>query len=153
MILKFPWAQEPILWPFENSIQFLVRCKFLIDEVETISWESEAKYPKLFKSKLGHRKLLRKWFWSCVELRSECSERLKKTFFSFCKFLSDEVETVFWESETEPSRSIKFKVGHSKLYRKWLWSYHELKNECFARLKWTFFSFLQYLSEEVETIF
>ena len=36
--------------------------KFLSDEVETIFWESKAKRSKLFKSKSGHRKLLRKWF-------------------------------------------------------------------------------------------
>ena len=41
---------------------FSVFCKFLSDEVETIFWESEAKRSKLFKSKFGYRKLLRKWF-------------------------------------------------------------------------------------------
>ena len=49
---------------------FLVSYKFLIDVVETIFWESEAKHQNLFKSKFGHRKLLilRKWFWSYLEL-------------------------------------------------------------------------------------
>ena len=37
----------------------------------------------------------------------------------FCKFLSDEVEAIFWESETEPSRSFKFNVGPRSLLRKW----------------------------------
>ena len=36
--------------------------KFLSDEIESIFWESKAKRSKLFKSKFGHRKLLRKWF-------------------------------------------------------------------------------------------
>ena len=62
---------------------FSVFCKFLSDEVETIFWESEAKRSKLFKSKFGYRKLLRKWFWSYIELKNECSERLKRAFFSF----------------------------------------------------------------------
>ena len=62
---------------------FSVFCKFLSDEVETIFWESEAKHSKLFKSKFGHRKLLRKWFWSYLELKNECSERLKRAFLSF----------------------------------------------------------------------
>ena len=62
---------------------FSVFCKFLSDEVETIFWESEAKCSKLFRSKFGHRKLLRKWFWSYLELKNECSERLKRAFFSF----------------------------------------------------------------------
>ena len=34
--------------------------KFLSDEAETVFWESEAKRLKLFQSKFGHRKLLRK---------------------------------------------------------------------------------------------
>ena len=41
---------------------FTVSCKFLRDEVEITFSESEAKRPNLFKSKFGHRKVLRKWF-------------------------------------------------------------------------------------------
>ena len=62
---------------------FSVFCKLLCDEVETVSWESEVKRSKLFKSKFGHRKLLIKWFWSHLELKNECSVRLKRVFFSF----------------------------------------------------------------------
>ena len=65
-----------------------VFCKFLIDEVETVFWEKETKWGKLFKSRFSHRKLLRKWFWGYLELKSECSERFKKTCFSFFKFFS-----------------------------------------------------------------
>ena len=167
-----------------------------------IFWKSEAKHQKLFKSKFGYKKLLRKWFWSYLDLKNECSERLKKAFFRlfaifwvtkskpfswkvrqnikncldqnlvigsflengfeatltsksnvlsvwkehfsvFCKFLSDVVETVSWESKTEPSRSFKLKVGHRRFFRKWFWSYLELKNEWSERLKRAFFSFLQ----------
>ena len=41
---------------------FTVFCKFLRDQVDITFKESEAKCPKLFKSKFGHRKFLRKWF-------------------------------------------------------------------------------------------
>ena len=41
---------------------FSVFCTFLSNEVETIFWESEAKDSRLFKSKFGQRKLLRKRF-------------------------------------------------------------------------------------------
>ena len=61
---------------------FSVFCKFLSDEVETIFWESEAKHSKLFKSKFGHRKLLRKWFQRYFQLKTECSERLKRALLS-----------------------------------------------------------------------
>ena len=36
--------------------------KFLKGEVETVFRENEAKRSIIFKSKFGHRKLLRKWF-------------------------------------------------------------------------------------------
>ena len=41
---------------------FTVFCKFLHDEVEITFKKSEAKCPKLFKSRFRHRKVLRKWF-------------------------------------------------------------------------------------------
>ena len=71
------------------------------DEVETIFSKSKAKRLKLFKEKLDHRKLLRKWFSYYVELKNECSERLKKAFSSFFKFLGKEVETVFQKREAK----------------------------------------------------
>ena len=39
---------------------FTVFCKFLRDQVEITFRESEAKCPDLFKSRFGHRKVLRK---------------------------------------------------------------------------------------------
>ena len=42
---------------------FFFSWKFLKDEGETIFWEIEAKCSKLFKSKFGHRIVLKKWFW------------------------------------------------------------------------------------------
>ena len=62
-------------------------CKFLSDEVETIFWESKAKRSELFKSKFAPRKLFIKWFWSYLEPKNECSERLKRAFFSFLQIL------------------------------------------------------------------
>ena len=56
--------------------------KFLSDVVETIFRESEAKRWKLFPSNFGHRKLLRKCFWSYIEPKNKCSEHLKTAFFS-----------------------------------------------------------------------
>ena len=71
------------------------------DEVETIFSKSKAKRLKLFKEKFDHRKLLRKWFSYYVELKNECSERLKKAFSNFFKFLGEEVETVFRKREAK----------------------------------------------------
>ena len=51
---------------------FSVFCKFLTDKVETVSWINETKRSKLFNSKCDHKKL-----------KNECTERLKRAFFSF----------------------------------------------------------------------
>ena len=60
---------------------------FLNEEVETIFKECEAKLSKLFKSKFGHRKLLRKLFWSYLYLKKERPERLKKRFSIFLQII------------------------------------------------------------------
>ena len=65
---------------------FLGFCKSLIDKVETIFWESKAKCSKLFKSKFSHRKLVRKWFLSYIELKKNVPGVWKMRFSVFCKF-------------------------------------------------------------------
>ena len=130
---------------------FSVLYKFLSGKAETFFWEIEAKHWKLFKSKFGHKKLLRKWFWSYLELKSECSERLKSASFnvwkvllsSFSKLLTGEVESLSWESEAKRSKLFKSKFGRTKLLKKWFWRYLEHKNDCSVRLKRAFFIFLE----------
>ena len=45
-------------------------CTFLNDEVETLFRKSKAKPSKLYKFNVGHRKYFRKWFWSCLEMKT-----------------------------------------------------------------------------------
>ena len=122
---------------------FLVFWRFLSDEVETIFWEIERNCSKLFQSKFGHKKLLRKPLWSYLQLKTECWVLEKSILCFFCKFFIEEVETTFWESGAKHSKLFKWKFGHRNVLRKWFWSYLELKNECCDRLKRAFFSFLQ----------
>ena len=68
----------------------------------------------------------------------------KELFSAFCKFLSDEVETVFWKREAKRSRLFKWKFGHKNFLRKWFWRNLELKNECSELLKRAFLSFWQF---------
>ena len=76
---------------------FSVFSKALRDKIPTFFSKPERKRSELSKSKLAHMNLLEKWFWSYLELKKECCERLKRSFFSFSTFLSDEVEAIFWE--------------------------------------------------------
>ena len=119
---------------------FSVFCKFLSDEVETISWESEPNRSKLF----GQRNLLIKWFWRYLDLKNGLCEHFKRFFFSvICKFLSDEVGTIFWESEAKCLRLFKSKFERSKVLRKWFWSCLQLKNVCCEGFKRALFCFLR----------
>ena len=95
---------------------FYVFRKFFSDKIETIFWESEAKRSKRFKSKIGYRKFLGKSFGSYLQLKNECFECLKRLFF---KFLSDEVETISWESEPNRSKLFESKFGQRNLLVKW----------------------------------
>ena len=62
---KYFWTdvepKKPMFWAFEK-VTFQVFFKFLSEEVGNIFWKSQRKRPKLFKSKFGHKKLLKKWF-------------------------------------------------------------------------------------------
>ena len=80
MVLEQTWAQKQNFWVFEKS-NFQLFCKFLTDEIETTFRKSEAKCSKLFNWKFRHNNLLTKWFWRNLELKNECSERLKKPIF------------------------------------------------------------------------
>ena len=67
----------------DGKMDFSFFCKSFNDEVERICWKSVAKHSKLFKSIFGDMKLLRQWFWSCLDLKNGCCECLKRAFFSF----------------------------------------------------------------------
>ena len=75
----------------------------------------------------------------------------KGHFSVSCEFLSDEVETIFRETETRNQKLLKSKFGHRKLIRKLFCSSLELKNECSEPLKKTLLSFCEVLGDEVET--
>ena len=95
---------------------FSVFCKFLSDEVETIFWESEAKLLKLFKSKFGHRKLLRKWFRSYLELKNECCEHLKRAFFSFLQVFEGRSWICFLVKRGNAAKTLSIKSNLLKAF-------------------------------------
>ena len=77
------------------------------DEVETIFWESETKHSRLFKSKFGRRSFLENGFKATLSSKANVLSVWKEHFLDFCKFLSEGVETIFWESEAKRSTLFK----------------------------------------------
>ena len=137
-----------IIQPYSEE-HYSVFFKFLSDELETLYRESEA---EPFKFKFGHRKLLGKWFQSDLGIKNEYSEHMGMAISVFYKVLSDKVETVVWESETEPSRPFIFKVGHRKLLENGFEGTLGSKTNVLRTGNNIFQSFA-ILSDEVETIF
>ena len=89
---------------------FSTFCKFLSDELQTISWESHAKCEDLFQSKFGHQNLLRKWFWSNLGLKTECCQRFKRAFFSFFQVFVWQRWNHFLRKWGKASNSILIKI-------------------------------------------
>ena len=82
-------------------------------------------------------------FGSYLEVKNECFGRLEMSFFTFLqifKWLS--WNRFFWKRKERHLKLCKFKLAHRKHFRKWSWSYLELKNKCSELLIMTFFSFL-----------
>ena len=102
-------------------------------------WEIKLKRPKLFKSKLGHSKLLKKWFWNYLELKNEYCQRLKWAFFIF-------VQVFEWRSWNH------FLVIGSVLENGFEAPFSS-KTNVLRVWKEHFLSFLQVLNDKVATLF
>ena len=100
-------------------------------------------------SKLATKSILHNSFEATLRSKRNTVSIWKWSFWSFCKFLGDEVETVFWESEAKHWRLLKSKVSHRKHFRNLFWSYLEVKNQCPGLLEKAFFTFLKFLNDEV----
>ena len=90
---------------------FSVFCKFLIEEVETIFGENEAKHLKLFNSVIWS--FLENGFEATLSSKMNVSSVWKGHCSVFWKLLSDEVETVFWESEAKHQNFLIWSYGAS----------------------------------------
>ena len=111
---------------------FAVFWKFLSDEVKTIFWESEGKRSKLFKSKFGHKKLLRKWFRSYLELKNKCYERLKRAFFSFLQIFGWQSWNLFLGKRENVAKNFSIKSALFRVFYKVLCSIFEYKFSVFS---------------------
>ena len=128
--------------------------RFLSDKFGTILWESEGKRSRLFKSDFRYRKLVRKWFWSYLEFKSGCSERLKRAFLRFFKN--------FWVTTLKPFAE-KLRQGFQNYLNRSLVIQSFLENGFEATLSsktnvvsvWKEHCsvFCKFLIDEVETIF
>ena len=62
-------------------------------------------------------------------------------FFIFLLIFESRRLNCFLEKRDKVLKPLKSKFNHSKVFRKWFWSYLELKNKCYGCLKMIFFGF------------
>ena len=151
MVLKRPWNQERMFWTFGKQIYSF--WQVLSDEVETFFWGVEAKHETLFKSKFGHRNLLRKLFWSFLELKNQDCGRLKIAFFSFLQVFDWRSWNHFLRKLGKMFKFLKSNFGHRKLLRKWFWTTLSTKSNVLCVWKGLLSVFWEFLNVEVENVF
>ena len=158
MVLKQPWAQKRKLWVFEKGI-FQFFANFWVMKLKPFSGKVRQSVQNYLNQNLVIRSSLEKNFGTTLRSKTNVVSVWKEHFSVFCKLLSGEVETIFWESHAKRPKQFKSKFGHTKLLGKRFRNYLETKNEGCERLKGAFFSFFQtfsafckFFNEEVETI-
>ena len=127
-------------WTFEIGI-FQFFYKFLSDEVETVFWENETEPSKPIKLVIGN--FLEKGFEATLRSKMNVLRVSKGTFSVFCNFWATKLKPFSGKARKNIKKLFESKFGHRTLFRKWFWSFLELKNQCCGRLKIAFFSFLQ----------
>ena len=142
MVLKLRWAEKRMFWAFEESI-FQFFADFWVTKLKPFSRKERQSVQDYWNQNLVLGSLLENGFEATLSSKRNVLSVWKGYFSVFCKFFSDKVEIIFWESEAKHSKLFKSTFGNRKLLRKWFWSYLVLKNECCERLKRAFFSFLK----------
>ena len=142
MILNLPWAQKWVLWVLEKSI-FLFFGNFSLKKLKPFFGKVRQNIQSHLNQSLVIGRFLQNGFEAMLSSKTSVVIVWKGHFLVFWRFLSDEVETIFWKIKRKRSKLFQSKFGHKKLLRKCLWSYLQLKNECCECLKRAFSVFLQ----------
>ena len=142
MILNLPWAQKWVLWVLEKSI-FLFFGNFSLKKLKPFFGKVRQNIQSHLNQSLVIGRFLQNGFEAMLSSKTSVVIVWKGHFLVFWRFLSDEVETIFWEIKRKRSKLFQWKFGHKKLLRKCLWSYLQLKNYCCECLKRAFSDFLQ----------
>ena len=145
MVLRVPRGRKRMFWACEEDI-FQFFPNFWVAKLKPFSGKVRQSVQNCLNQNFVIRRFLENSFEATFIWKTNALSIWKGHFLVFCKILSDEVGTIFWESEAKPSILFKSRFGHRKGLRKFFWNYLDLKNECCKRLRSTFFSFFQWWS-------
>ena len=90
MVLKLPWAQKRIFWAFEKKVW---------KPLKPFSWKVRLSVKIFLNQNLGIRTFFENGFEATLSSKTNVLSVWKEHFSVFGKFLSDKVETVYWEFE------------------------------------------------------
>ena len=106
MVLKPPSAQKRMFWAFEKDIlQFFA--DFWVTKLKPFSRKVRQSVQNNSDQNLVIGSFLENDFEASWSLITNTLCVWKEHFSDFCIFLSDEVETVFWESKAKHSKLLK----------------------------------------------
>ena len=142
MVLKLPSARKRMFWAFKKTI-FKFLANFCVTKLKPLSGKRRQSFRNYLSQNLVIGSFLENGFEATLSSKANVLSVWKNHISAFCKFLSDKVETAFWEKEGKRSTLFKSKFRNRNLLSKWFWSYIKLENEWFERLKRAFLSFLQ----------
>ena len=93
-----PWAQKRMFWSFEKSI-FQILGNFWETKLKPFSGKVRQSVQSYLNQNLFRGSFLENSFEATLSSKPNVLSVWKEYFSVFYKYLSDEVETIFWEGE------------------------------------------------------
>ena len=93
-----PWAQKRMFWSFKKSI-FQILGNFWVTKLKPFSGKVRQSVQSYLNQNLFRGSFLENSFEATLSSKPNVLSVWKEYFSVFCKYLSDEVETIFWEGE------------------------------------------------------
>ena len=100
MVLEVPSTKNRMFWAFQKSIIQLFS-NFWVMKLKAFSGKVKQNVQNYLNQNLVIGSFLENGFEATLISKTNVLSVWKKDFQFFCKFLSNEVETIFWESEAK----------------------------------------------------
>ena len=95
MVLKLPSAQKRIFWAFEKS-NFQYFADFWVMKLKPFFGKVKQSIQSYLNQNLVIESFLENGFEATLSWKTNVVSVWKEYFSVFCKFLSDEIETILW---------------------------------------------------------
>ena len=106
MVLEKPWAQKRMLWAFEKGI-FQFFTNFWVTKLKPFSGKVRQSIQNALNQNLAIGSFLENGFEATWSSKTNVLSLWTVHFSNLCRFFSDNVETIFWESEERRSKLLK----------------------------------------------